>query len=39
MKKRIRAISVAAPAIPVNPQTAAMIATMKKISAQRSMVW
>jgi len=31
-KKRIRAILVAAPAIPLNPRIAAMMATTKKMS-------
>jgi hypothetical protein len=38
MKKRIRAIPAAAAAIPVNPKSAAMIATTNKMIAQRSIV-
>jgi len=37
MKKRMRAMSAAEPAMPPNPKMAAMIATMKKTTAQRSM--
>jgi hypothetical protein len=38
IKKSVRAISVAAPAMPVNPKIAETIATMRKIRAQRNMV-
>ena len=37
-KNRILAICVAVPAMPPNPSTAAMIATIRKIKAQRSMM-
>ncbi len=37
IKNKIRAISTAAAAMPVKPKIAAMIATIKKINAQRSM--
>lgn len=37
-KKRILAMSVAVPAMPPKPKIAAMIAMMKKMTAQRSIV-
>jgi hypothetical protein len=37
MKNNIFAIDAAPAAIPPNPKTAAMMATIKKISAQRNM--